>query len=412
MQIESLRPSAGDSLIDNVADWLMAQALVPEAGLEELVSGCCTRLAAAGIPLWRGQVAFRTLHPLFEAMAHTWRRDTGIKTVGFEHRPDGAPDGFRESAYYYMIENRVPFLRRRLTGEEAMLDFPMLEEFRDQGATDYLGYVVAFNEAGTDGIVGSWSTDRSSGFSERDIRSLMRIQSRLAVACKVTIKEQIAENIVTTYLGRNTGRRVLAGHIKRGDRETIHAVIWYSDLRSSTRLAHSLAPDDYLAALNSYFECTAGAVMEAGGEVLLLIGDAVLAIFPIGDGGATEAEACAAAVDAARASESRVERLNRERAAALDFGIDLHVGDVMYGNIGVPDRLQFTVVGQAANEVARLQNLNKSLRRRVLATGQFAQNLDIPWEPMGTHELLGVGAPLEVFALPEAAASTDTTRVA
>ncbi len=134
--------------------------------------------------------------------------------------------------------------------------------------------------------------------------------------------------------------------------------------------------------------------------------------FPIGDGGATEAEACAAAVDAARASELRLERLNRERAAALDFGIDLHVGDVMYGNIGVPDRLQFTVVGRAANEVARLQNLNKSLHRRVLATGQFAQNLDIPWEPMGAHELLGVGAPLEVFALPEAAASTDSTRVA
>ncbi len=412
MQSESLRPSASDSLIDNVADWLMAQALVPEAGLEELVAGCCTRLAAAGIPLWRGNVSFRTLHPLFEAMSHTWRRDSGIKTVGFEHRPGDAPNPLRQSPHFYMIENRIPFLRRRLTGEEAMLDFPVLEEFRDEGATDYLAYLVAFNEAGTDGIIGSWTTDRPSGFSERDIRSLMRIQSRLAVACKVTIKEQIAENIVTTYLGRNTGRRVLSGHIMRGDRETIHAVIWYSDLRGSTRLAHSLAPDDYLAALNSYFECTAGAVMEAGGEVLLLIGDAVLAIFPIGDGGATEAEACAAAVDAARASESRLERLNRERAAALDFGIDLHVGDVMYGNIGVPDRLQFTVVGQAANEVARLQKLNKSLRRRVLATGQFAQNLDIPWEPMGTHELLGVGAPLEVFALLEAAASTDTTRVA
>ena len=383
-----------------------------EAGLEELVAGCCTRLAAAGIPLWRGHVSFRTLHPLFEAMAYTWRRDSGIKTVGYAHLQGDAPDDFRQSPHYYMIENRVPFLRRRLTGEEAVLDFPVLEEFRDDGATDYLAYLVAFNEAGTDGITGSWTTDRPSGFSERDIRSLMRIQSRLAVACKVTIKEQIAENIVTTYLGRNTGRRVLTGHIKRGDRETIHAVIWYSDLRGSTRLAHSLAPDDFLAALNSYFECTAGAVMEAGGEVLLLIGDAVLAIFPIGDGGATEAEACAAAVDAARASESRLERLNRERAAALDFGIDLHVGDVMYGNIGVPDRLQFTVVGQAANEVARLQKLNKSLRRRVLATGQFAQNLDIPWEPMGTHELLGVGAPLEVFALPEAAASTDTTRVA
>ena len=414
MQLESPRPSAGDSLIDTVADWLMTQALVPDAGLDALVSGCCTRLAAAGIPLWRGHVTFRTLHPLFEAMAHTWHRDTGIKTVGFQHSTVKVSDAFRQSPHYYMIENRIPYLRRRLTGEEAVLDFPILEEFRDEGAIDYLAYVVAFNEAGTDGITGSWTTDRPSGFSERDIRSLMRIQSRLAVACKVIIKEQIAENIVTTYLGRNTGRRVLAGQIKRGDRESIHAVVWYSDLRGSTQLADLLEPDAYLAALNAYFECTAGEVMEAGGEVLLLIGDAVLAIFPIGDSGASEPEACEAALGAARQAQTRLDRANKARrgVSALDFGVGLHVGDVMYGNIGVPERLQFTVVGPVANEVARLQGLTKSLDRRVLVSGAFAKNLPLEWVSMGAHELRGVSAPLEVFAPPGADASAEATRVA
>ena len=414
MQAESLRPSAGDSLIDTVADWLMAQALVPDAGLDALVSGCCTRLAAAGIPLWRGHVAFRTLHPLFEAMAHTWQRDAGVKTVGFRHGTGGASDRFRESAHYHMIENRIPLLRRRLVGEEAVLDFPALKEFRDDGATDYLAYIVAFNEAGTDGIIGSWMTDRPAAFSERDIRSLLRIQSRLAVACKVIIKEQIAENIVTTYLGRNTGRRVLAGRIKRGDRESIHAVVWYSDLRGSTQLADLLEPDAYLAALNAYFECTAGAVMEAGGEVLLLIGDAVLAIFPIGDGGASEPEACEAALGAARQAQTRLDRTNEARRGvpALDFGVGLHVGDVMYGNIGVPERLQFTVVGPVANEVARLQGLTKVLDRRVLVSGAFAQNLPLQWTSMGAHELQGVSAPLEVFAPPVADASARAARVA
>ena len=169
-----------------------------------------------------------------------------------------------------MIETQLPFLRRRLVGEEALLDFPILAELRDKGATDYLAYLVPFssdpgNLTVRDGLVGSWATDRPSGFSDLDVRSLLRIERRLAVACKITIKDQIARNVLTAYLGPDAGRRVLEGQIRRSDGETIHAVVWYSDLRESTAMADVLAAEDFLEVLNTYFECTAGAVLAHGG---------------------------------------------------------------------------------------------------------------------------------------------------
>lgn len=156
-----------------------------------------------------------------------------------------------------MVRTQLPFFRRRLTGDEAIVDFPALAELRDAGATDYLGYLVYFGGGPRDGIVGFWTTDRPSGFREQDIRDLLRIQQQLSVASKMRIREQIALNVVTAYLGPNAGRRVLAGQIQRGDGETIHAVIWYSDLRGSTRMADALPRDDYIRTLNDY--CTSSA---------------------------------------------------------------------------------------------------------------------------------------------------------
>lgn len=405
----------GDSLIDGIADWLMTQAL-REIDLEPLLRGCCERLYAAGVPLRRVHVSFRTLHPLFHGMGLTWQRGQGVASERYSVSNLGTaeshtrghpefPEQFVQSPLYHMIESRIPYLRRRLAGAEALVDFSVLEEFRDAGLTDYLGFTVSFSDAALDGIGGSWATDRPSGFSARDIQSLLRIQRRLGVAFKVHLREQIARNVLTAYLGPKTGRRVLDGQIRRGDGETIHAVVWYSDLRESTRLAGSLPQDAFFDLLNNYFECTAGAVLEAGGEVLLLIGDAVLAIFPIAEPG-EEANSCAAALGAARDAEARLARINRESAgldlgrAPLAFGLALHIGDVIYGNIGVPERLQFTVIGPTVNEVARLESLTKDLRRPVLVSADFARCLPLAWDPLGTHSLKGVDGPREVFAPP------------
>lgn len=394
------------ALIDEVADWLMDRAL-DESRVEDIVEGCFQRLYAAGIPLLRAHVAFRTLHPLHAAVGLLWTRGGALEVNSFQRSSD-AEQRWQESPPQHLIETGLPFLRRRLTGPEALLDFPVLEEFRELGATDYLVYLVAFDQVRRTGFWGSWLTDREGGFSEAEIRALRRIQQHFGVALKVIIKDQAAHNVVATYLGPGAGARVLDGQIQRGDGERIHAAIWMSDLRGSTALAEALPAEDYLALLNSTFDCTAGAVLAKGGEVLLLLGDAVLAIFPLGEGqgeGHGEAEACAAALEAAREAGRRLEDLNRtRRESGLDpvaCGIGLHLGELTFGNIGVPERLQFTVVGPAANEVARLEALTKTLDRPVLASAGFAEKLDLAWESLGRHELRGVDGPREVFAPPD-----------
>lgn len=398
---------ADSTLIDASADWLMSQAL-GDTEMEHLFEGCCQRLWAAGVPVWRAYLSFRTLHPLFRAISLTWRRDSGLESVGHLHT-DGS-DAWRHSPFFHMMGSRITFLRRKLTGESALLDFAVLTELRDKGAKDYFAYVVPFgdgawDESQRDGIVGSWATDRTSGFTEQDIRSLQRIEQRLAVACKVTIKDQIARNILNAYLGMDAGRHVLNGRIKRGDGETIHAVIWYSDLRNSSRIADSMRAQDFLQVLNAFFECTAGAVLAHKGEVLRFIGDAVLAIFPIRNNGANGRDACEAALSAARDADDWMAQINQQRTDAstepLSFGLGLHVGDVLFGNIGVPERLEFSVIGPAANEVARLEGMTKQLNRHILVSGEFARNVPIAWQSLGEHQLRGVGQPLEVFAHPD-----------
>ena len=331
--------STGTSLTHTVADWLMSQALTGGQGVDRIVEGCCARLSAAGIPIWGANISFRTLHPLFRAMSVTWMRDAGVASTGFGHQGEERGNR-RPSPINRLITTRVPVLRRRLTGPETLYDFPILDELRDKGATDYLAFVVPFNEDWSDG---SWATDRPSGFSDGDIRELLRIQQRLAVACKVKIKDEIARNIVDAYLGHKAGSRVIAGRIKRGDAETIHAAIWYSDLRNSTGFAESLPPARYLSLLDDYFQCTAGAVMDEGGEVLLLLGDAVLSIFSIDEAEpAAASAACEAAMRAVAEAERRLAEVNHARTdgLTLDFGIGLHVGDLTFGNIGVPARLR------------------------------------------------------------------------
>ena len=406
MRNEESIEAAGTQLVDRVADWLMSHAL-GDSDVEQIFDGCCHRLHAAGIPLWRGLLTFRTLHPLFASTSLIWRRGDGADTQHFLHGEAFTSDEYFRSPMYHLFKTQLPFLRRRLVGDGALLDFPALLEFHDQGATDYFAYLIPFardDEPGphTDGIIGSWATDRPSGFTDQDIRSLMRIQRRLVVSCKVQIKNQVTKDVLDTYLGPDAGRQVLNGQIKRGDGETIHAVIWFSDMRDSTRLADSLSGEQFLATVNSYFECTAGAVIANGGEVLRFIGDAVLAIFPIRGDGDDVRTACEKALQASREAEARLAALNSTRRAdglePLDFGLGLHVGDVIYGNIGVPERLEFSVIGPAANEVARLENLTKKLKRRVLVSGDFAGNLNGGFDSLGEHDLRGVGQPLEVLA--------------
>ncbi|MDH3231022.1 MAG: adenylate/guanylate cyclase domain-containing protein [Alphaproteobacteria bacterium] len=224
--------------------------------------------------------------------------------------------------------------------------------------------------------------------------------------------QRSAEDLLKTYLGERTGEHVLAGQTTRGEGEKIHAVIWLCDLRDSTRLSESMPVEDFFRSLNDFFDCTAGAVLEHGGEVLTYIGDAVLAIFPIdgterplGEACSREEGACAAALAAARDARARVDALNerRERAgeSPLHFGLALHVGDLMYGNLGVSRRMQFTVIGAAANEAARLAGMCRDLGRWVLVSSAFPHCFPNEMVSLGYHVMRGVDEPQEIFTLTD-----------
>lgn len=402
----ALAPGAelGSVMIDNITDWLMQQAL-HEPSIEAVVRGTAARVDAAGIPLLRLHISFNLLHPLYQAMGLTWQRDAELKVDHFPYRDAAANAPWQASPFAIMIRERLPALRRRLVGVEAQLDFPVLKDLAAEGATDYFAFAVPFGDAAAgrgvaDGLVGSWVTDRPTGFSDADIRALMRVQRRLAVACRMSIRGAVADNVVRTYLGRDAGRRVLSGQIKRGDGETLRAVIWYSDLRDSTAMSAELDRTQYIEVLNEYFGCTAGIVQRAGGEILNFIGDAVLAIFPVPTGAPAE-PVCRRAIEAARAASVRLAEVNRERQARgarpLSYGLALHLGDVMFGNIGTPDRLAFSVIGPTVNEVARLESLTKSLRRALVVSGAFAAACPVKWESLGRHAVRGVAQPIEVL---------------
>ncbi len=218
------------------------------------------------------------------------------------------------------------------------------------------------------------------------------------------------EDLLKTYLGERTGEHVLAGRTTRGEGEKIHAVIWLCDLRDSTRLSESIPVEEFFRTLNEFFDCTAGAVLEHGGEILSYIGDAVFAIFEIGgterplrQACFREEGACAAALAAARDARSRVDALNQRRGTKgeppLEFGLAIHVGDVMYGNLGIDQRMQFTVVGAAANEAARLAGMCKVMGRWILVSSAFPSCFPNEMISLGQHKLRGVETPQEIFTL-------------
>ena len=350
------------------------------------------------MPILRGHVAFRVLHPLYDASAMEWTAESGVVVEHF--RPDrAAQDDFLRSPIGHVMIHRLPVLRRRLTGDTALMDFAVLEEFRALGGTDYVVFAIAFDPAGDNGVLCSWLGDRAAGFTDQEIVQLQRITRELSIALKSKIERSVAQNIAHAYLGKRAGQAVLNGLIRRGDGEKITAALWYSDLRRSTELADRLSAEAFLQLLGRYFEMTAASVLDHGGEVVSLIGDAVLGLFRIE--GAPD-EACGRAL--AAANEAR-RRLNASQPGAnnvaFDFGISLHLGQVIYGNVGVPERLQFTLVGSAVNEVVRVQDLTKSLGHPLLATGSFCASGGGRLAAARRASLRGLETPMPILTMAQ-----------
>lgn len=385
--------------------WLLSEGLRIR-DLPVLVAALGRTLCGAGISVYRMRVSLRILHPLFIGSSHTWYRATNEVE---EYRPPHAillEDAYQLSPLAAIYEGAAA-IRRRLDIPEPKLDFPILLELIGEGATDYVAMPLLFS----DGRVGALTiaSDSPGGFATCHLAMIDEALPAIAHAFEVHALRLTAASILDTFLGPASGERVLRGLIRRGDSEEIHAVLWYSDMRGSTRLADRLPRPVFLALLNDYFDCTAGAVLAHGGQVLSFIGDAVFAIFPLGEAGLVTdrkpeyVAACSAAVAAARESLQRVDELNMRRIAQqeppISFGIGVHLGEVTYGNIGVPERLDFTVVGPAANEVARLAALCKRLERPILISAALAAVLPETFVSLGVHGLMGVREPVEVFTI-------------
>ena len=377
-----------------IVEWLAGEALQdsePPALYDEL----CQRLRGVGMPILRGRVGFRILHPLYDAGTMNWTRENGV-AVEFYRPEDSGREQFLLSPMGHALTHRLPVLRRRLTGDAALLDFEVLDEFRAAGGTDYVVFLVGFDRSGNNGIICSWLSDRPTGLTDDEIVQLQQITRQLGIALRAKIERSIARNIAHAYLGKRAGQAVLAGSIRRGDGEKIGAALWYSDLRRSTEFADRLSAEAFLQLLGQYFEMTAASVLDHGGEVVSLIGDAVLGVFRV-DG--APGDACRRALAAANEARRRLGSAEpTTTGAALDFGISLHLGQVIHGNVGVAERLQFTLVGSAVNEVVRVQDLTKKLGCPLLATAPFASAVpNEPWRPLGEHALRGLESPMPIL---------------
>lgn len=378
--------------IQPVLDWLDAGAPGTRRP-EEVLMQLCRILLGCGVSLHRVAVFVRTLHPNVAGRAFFWRADREeVEVDEAEHSFIGSEEHLASPIYAVWSTNRE--VRRRLADPACPMDYPVLGDLRAEGVTDYLAMPLRF----VSGEVhcATFATRRPGGFTDAEIAALHRLLPPFTRLAEVYANMRKARNILDAYLGPAAGEKVLAGRIKRGDSEDIDAVIWFCDLRESTALADSMGRREFLALLNDYFECVLGPVLERGGQVLRFIGDAALAIFPV-DG--RPAEACARALAAAREALARMEKLNQARPRPLRFGIGLHMGQLTYGNIGTPTRIEFTVVGAAANEAARIESLCKDLDVDLLVSEPVARALPGAFRSLGSHTLRGVGDKMQLFTV-------------
>jgi len=356
----------------------------------------------------------RTLHPQWGGYGYSRQREQDAIEIQQFGRTEGP--AWSESPFAYLFQRSrtragasEPWLhlRRRLTGPDAQLDFPVLERIAAEGGSDYFAEIVRFGakddlSRGT-GAVYSFATDRPGGFHDDDLALLQAVLPALSLAMMTYAGHTIASSLLAAYLGNDAGRRVHSGEIERGSAQSLRAVLWYADIRGFTGIADATAGDATVELLNEVFETLTASLRRRGGQVLKFMGDGMLATFPLGEkGGET---VCREALDAAAEAQCALDRLNSMRAAAGkpvgDVDLALHIGEVLYGNVGAADRLDFTVIGPAVNEVARIETLCEPLGHKILVSAELAAAVGDSHrlEPLGSHQLRGVSEPRAIYAL-------------
>jgi len=382
--------------LEPILEWLFREGrLISDQS--RFVQELSHKILQAGAPIDRLTLNFPTLNPLVLAITATWTRTTDT-TVSFQPRHDILQtDRYIGSPIQKLQETRKS-VRQSLTDlpEDAHLAYT---ELADAGFTDYYAMPISFGLGrGSFFIV---ATRSSEGFSYCDVRNLKRLRDYFAPILEVFSLRHLSASLMDTYLGKRTSQKVLSGMIKRGDADVINAALWFSDLREFTQLTETLPADQVMELLNEYFEFIAAAVTSRGGEILRFIGDAMLIVFPI-DSKVTKKAACIAALESARDAQQTLAVINHRRRRHLQpeikFGVGLNVGEVTYGNVGAPDRLDFTVMGPAVNRTARLESLTKTIGENILVSKDFSDQVDCPMHYFGEHKMKGIAKPQMVFA--------------
>lgn len=370
----------------------------------QLFNELCQRLVAEGIPLWRANVSLNDHHPEVAARSIVWKVDEAPQETAF-------PQSARLSEQYFQspikqIHGGVSKVRRRLDVPGAQLDFPILTEFQDQGATDYVALPLAFSDGSRHFI--SWVTKQPGGFTDVELRRLGDLMPLICLRIELEHSYTVRRQLLTTYLGRRAAQRVIGGTIRRNQVEAIEAVILYCDLRDFSALTDRFGADTVVTLLAEYYGAVVPPIEDNGGDVIKMIGDGLLAIFPIDqtlDPIFRDVIACEAVAAAKRGLE-RLAEIPQDRlpegAGPLKAGVALHCGTVTFGNVGAEDRLDFTVIGPAVNEAHRVEELTKTLRHPILTTAAFATlRCSVRLGSLGYFNLRGISEPKEVFRILE-----------
>jgi adenylate cyclase len=397
-------------------NWLAGEGLTGLAEVD-LVRGFCERCRSGGVELSRGLVAIDTLDPVFEGRAFRWT-DTETNegdTHEYGSSEEGeASDSWRRSVFYHMLENNRPELHLDLR-DPGSQQFSRMEEVAGRGHRHIMGLVHRFGQTGSIGqmdcVYSYWATRVPDGFDEPARSALRDLVPVLALALKSATVARIARTVGRVYLGRDAAEQVMGGRISRGVSEWINAVLWFSDLRGSTAISEAIEPGEIIPFLNDYAEASIHAIHDAGGDVLKLIGDGVLAVFT----GDDMVVARRAALMAEHQFRKNMRAVNAKRSAANQLitsaYVGLHVGEVFYGNIGSEDRLDFTVVGPAVNEVSRIASMCNSVEREFLASSAFLAGLDAVGKKYfvstGRFALRGIGKSQDLYTLDPDIRSDD-----
>lgn len=383
--------------MEDVVAWTLGEG--KQLRLAQLIPGFCERLIEAGVPILRCSVNIRQLHPQYYTRGFFWNRGEIEATESPREHGIENTSAYLDSPLRRVYEKHED-IRRRLLDPATPRDFPILADLEQRGVTDYLVKWLPFRRGEDQAI--TLATDHPKGFSDANLAMIDSALTAFAATAELINLERMSQVLLQTYVGKSTGRRVFSGEIRRGDVRRIRAVLLFSDLRSFTQLSETLPGEEVVELLNEYFETLSAPFTAAGGEILKFIGDAMLAIIPVdGDGDETARETCETALAAANEAVAALARLRdgcrQAGKPCFSAGLALHVGDALYGNIGTPDRLDFTVIGHAVNLVSRIEHFCAEAGHPIVLSADFARMIEAPVRSLGRHELKGMAEAQEIL---------------